>query len=395
MLEILWVFLRLGLTSFGGPIAHLGYFHQEFVVRRNWVNSQQFNGWLAVCQALPGPASSQLGFLIGMHRGGVIGALAAWIGFTLPSALILVLLAIYGLRVHELWLDTLVHGLKLVAVAVVAQAVYSMFSNLCRQWQTRLLGLLGLAVSLWFSGWTGQLLAIGVGAIAGLLTLKHQGPLREAPASLTLAHSPSKSAGLIILTIFGLLLLLLPWLASGVPELRLFDAFYRAGALVFGGGHVVLPLLESATVTSGMVSSGDFLAGYGLTQAVPGPLFTFAAWLGALDPALAGWLGAVVALIAIFLPGLLLVVGILPWWQWISHRSEAMAVFAGINAAVVGVLAAAWVDPIVATSIKSPVDALLALLTTGLLVRKKAPVWLMVILAPALSLVAHWLGLSN
>lgn len=390
-LEILRVFLRLGLTSFGGPVAHIGYFHDEFVTRRRWVSQTQFTSWLAVCQALPGPASSQLGFLIGWHRGGLGGALLAWAGFTLPSALVLVLLAIYGMSVQADWVTMLIHGLKLVAVVVVAQAVWSMYRGLCKEASTQLLAVLGFALSMALGGWLGQIGAIVAGGVIALVFYQSQSVGSDTPVAL--AHAPSRALGL---TLVGLLLgglLLLPWFASLAPSLALFDSFYRAGALVFGGGHVVLPLLESATVATGAVSADAFLTGYGLAQAVPGPLFTFAAWLGALDATLPGWWGAAIALVAIFLPGLLLVVGIMPFWGEISRTQKAMAALAGVNAAVVGVLAAAWIDPIVTSSISSLTDVAIVAIGAALLLWRKYPVWVVVIAMPLLVTLANWLGL--
>lgn len=394
MLEILRVFLRLGLTSFGGPVAHIGYFHREFVARQRWVTDEQFNGWLALCQALPGPASSQLGFLIGWHRAGLIGALLAWVGFTLPSAIGLVLIALYGLQTQAPWFSLVTHGLKIVAIAVVAQAVLGMFRSLCQAMDTRLLAAAGLATSLALGGWTGQVGAIAVGGLVGLIALRPavKSVQREV---LSMAHAPKQTTCLLLLIVMLGLLLLTPWLAQQTPVLQMFDGFYRAGALVFGGGHVVLPLLESATVSTGLVSNDDFLTGYSLTQAVPGPLFTFAAWLGALDPALPGWPGATVALIAVFLPGLLLVLAAIPIWQWLSSQQGAMGALIGINASVVGVLAGAWINPIVLTTIGSITDVVIAITCTGLLLWRKLPVWIIVIIAPAMSVVFNWIAVSG
>ena len=398
MFEILRVFFRLGLTSFGGPVAHIGYFHREFVAKQRWVTDAQFNGWLAVCQALPGPASSQLGFLIGWHRAGPIGALLAWVGFTLPSAFALVLIALYGLDPHTSWFSPITHGLKIVAIAVVAQAVVGMFRSLCQGWDTRLLAAAGLGMSLTLGGWAGQVGGIAVGAVVGLITLRPA--LRSTQkethsAMLGLTHLPNKLTGVTLLAMMLGLLLVPNWLTQETPLLQMFGEFYRAGALVFGGGHVVLPLLESATVSTGLVSNDAFLTGYSLAQAVPGPLFTFAAWLGALNPALPGWAGATVALTAIFLPGMLLVLAVMPVWQWLSSRPDAMGVLAGINASVVGVLAGAWIHPIVLTTIGSFTDVVIAITCTGLLLWKKLPAWTMVILGPAMSLIFNWIALSG
>lgn len=390
-LEILCVFLRLGLTSFGGPVAHIGYFRNEFVTRRRWVTDTQFSSWLAICQALPGPASSQLGFLIGLHRGGMGGALIAWAGFTLPSALALVLVATYGLQMNASWTASVIDGLKLVAVVVVAQAVIGMFNSLCQQTVTRVLSVIGFALALGFGGWAGQLGAIAAG---GLIGFGFCGAHAARPTNVVaLSHSPSARAGTGLLLLMLALLLALPWFAAGQPVLQLFDAFYRAGALVFGGGHVVLPLLESATVTPGLVSSEAFLTGYSIAQAVPGPLFTFAAWLGALDPTVPGFGGAMLALVAIFLPGMLLVTGVLPWWHALSAKPWAFGVLAGMNAAVVGVLAAAWVDPIVLTSVTSMSSFAVACAGAAMLIWRKYPVVLVVVSLPALMVLLDWLGL--
>jgi chromate transporter len=390
-LEILRVFLGLGVSSFGGPVAHIGYFHDEFVLRRRWVSQAQFSGWLAICQALPGPASSQLGFLIGWHRGGLGGALLAWVGFTLPSALVLVLLALYGLTLDADWVTLLVQGLKLVAVVVVGQAIWSMFRSLCQQVTTQLLAVLGFAMSLALGGWLGQIGAIVAG---GLIALAFYRPkLSDLNTESLLNHAPSRTVGVVLLGILLSLLLVLPWLAGAAPALVLFDSFYRAGALVFGGGHVVLPLLETATVSTGAVSADAFVTGYGLVQAVPGPLFTFAAWLGALDANLPGWWGASVALVAVFLPGILLVVGIMPFWQAIHRGRKTMAALAGINAAVVGVLASAWLDPIVTTSVNGFIDLAIVAVGAGMLVWRKYPVWAVVIALPLLAILADWVGL--
>jgi chromate transporter len=390
-LEILRVFLRLGLTSFGGPVAHIGYFRHEFVSRRQWVTDEQFTNWLAICQALPGPASSQLGFLIGMHRGGLGGALLAWAGFTLPSAVALVLMAIYAMQLSAAWVAPVIDGLKLVAVVVVAQAVIGMFRSLCRETVTQILCVAGFALALGLSGWFGQITAIVLGGLAGLFFCARMRPASAQAHSL--GHAPSKRLGFLLLIVMLALLVVLPWLAVHMPRLQMFDSFYRAGALVFGGGHVVLPLLESATVAPGLVSSDAFLTGYSLAQAVPGPLFTFAAWLGALDPTMPNWPGAAMALIAIFLPGILLVAGILPWWRELSHKPRAFGALTGINAAVVGVLAAAWVDPIVTSSITSISSTVVAGVGAALLFWRKSPVWVVVIALPVLTLTLDWASL--
>jgi chromate transporter len=391
-LEVFRVFLHLGLTSFGGPVAHIGFFRNEFVSRRQWVTDEQFAAWLALSQFMPGPASSQLGFLIGLHRAGFRGALAAWVGFTLPSAIVLVALALFGLQIATPWSLALVQGLKLVAVAIVAQAVWGMWSTICRQTSTRIIALLGFALSMWLAGWVGQIGAILGGAILGFVLLR--GSIKPATLKTQLGSRVPKAVGTALLVLFLGLLVLLPWVAKETPVLAMFDAFYRAGALVFGGGHVVLPLLESAVVETGLISRENFLVGYGLAQAVPGPLFTFAAWLGALDPALPGWSGALLALVAIFVPGLLLVCGMLPWWAQFQSVPAAFALFAGVNAAVVGVLAAAWVNPILTTGVTHWSYALIALICTLWLLLGKVAPWKVVLLSAGLALGLHWVGLS-
>lgn len=403
-LDVFRVFLKLGLTSFGGPVAHIGYFRQAFVIERQWLSEAEFASRLALCQALPGPASSQLGFLIGCHRAGWPGGLAAWLAFTLPSAIVLVLLALYALPWASAGTLSIVHGLKLVAVAIVAQAVWGMWGALCRTTGTRILALAGFAVAIWLSGWLGQIGAIVLGAVMGIVLLRQASPTATATATATITstatpHStgfnrPQRFLSMLLLTLAAALLLGLPWLAQQQPVLQMFETFYRAGALVFGGGHVVLPLLQSAVVNTGLISNDAFLVGYGLAQAVPGPLFTFAAWLGALDPTMPGWSGAALALVAIFLPGMLLVAGVMPWWQQWQQNRHAMAILAGVNAAVVGVLASAWVDPIVSTSLRGWVDVLIALICTGWLMLGKAAPWKIVLLAVLLSGLAHWTGLS-
>jgi len=401
LLDVFRVFLKLGLTSFGGPVAHIGYFRQAFVVDRQWLSEADFASRLALCQALPGPASSQLGFLIGCHRAGWLGGLAAWVAFTLPSAIVLVLLALYALPWASAGALSIVHGLKLVAVAIVAQAIWGMWRALCRTTGTRILALAGFAVAIWLSSWLGQIGAIVLGAVVGLVLLRQTTtetttttiPSTPTQPNITGFSRPQRFLSTLLLMLATALLLGLPWLAQQQPVLQMFEMFYRAGALVFGGGHVVLPLLQSAVVNTGLVSNDAFLVGYGLAQAVPGPLFTFAAWLGALDPTLPGWSGAALALVAIFLPGMLLVAGVMPWWQQWQQNRHAIAVLAGVNAAVVGVLASAWVDPIISTSMRGWVDVVIALVCTGWLVLGKAAPWKIVLLAVVLSGAAHWLGL--
>jgi len=401
--EVFRVFGKLGLTSFGGPVAHIGYFRQAFVVERAWLSEAEFTSRLALCQVLPGPASSQLGFLIGWHRAGWLGALAAWLAFTLPSALVLVLLALYGLPWASDGTFSMLHGLKLVAVVIVAHAVWGMWSAMCRTTGTRLLALGGFAMAMWLTGWIGQIGAIALGALIGGLLLKQSTfAVAVSTASDNTNRDINRAVGAVFLAIAASLLLVLPWLTevqptgqpSPQPIWQLFDVFYRAGAFVFGGGHVVLPLLQSAVVDTGRVANDTFLVGYGLAQAVPGPLFTFAAWLGALDPTSPGWLGAIVALVAIFLPGLLLVAGLMPWWQYWQNNQRALWILSGINAAVVGVLASAWIDPIVSTSIRGWTDVVIVLVCTAWLMSGKAGPGKIVLLSLLLAALAHWFELS-
>ncbi len=387
-LTILVVFLKLGLTSFGGPIAHLGYFRDEFVARRRWLDEQAYADLVALCQFLPGPASSQVGFAIGLTRGGFAGALAAWIGFTLPSALLMLAFA-YGVDAFSGPLaQGILHGLKIVAVAVVAQAVWGMARTLAPD---RIRGSIATAavVAVTLAGGAfGQIAAIALGALAGVCLA---GRGIEIPSGVTAewtvaAPFPLKVAGLL-LAIALALLVALPGLAAvgiGGQPLALFDAFYRAGALVFGGGHVVLPLLQESVVATGWMTQADFLAGYGAAQAMPGPLFTIAAYLGAVvGPAPNGVAGAAIAVVAIFLPGLFLVAGALPFWRSIGHVRPVRAAMTGVNAAVVGILGAALYDPVFISAIRSSADFALATVAFVFLVVWRAPPWVIVLLAAA------------
>jgi chromate transporter len=385
--EVLWIFLRLGLTSFGGPLAHLGYFREEFVVRRRWLDPDAFADLLALCQFLPGPASSQLGFAIGLTRAGFRGALAAWTAFTLPSAAALVAFALGAHAAQGPAALGLLHGLKLVAVAIVAQAVWGMARSLCPDAARAAIGLAAAATTLALARaqavYAGQLLVLAGGGLAGLLLCR---PAQDtAPAAATAPRPPavasplSRRAGLLALGVFSALLVGLPWLGRW-PAADLFAAFYRAGALVFGGGHVVLPLLSDAFVATGRLSDSVFLAGYGAAQAVPGPLFTFAAYLGAvLSPAPYRVAGAALALVAIFLPGLLLVSAALPFWHDLRRQSFAQAVMRGINASVVGLLGAALYNPIGTGSLRTLGDAGVALTGFILLTVWRAPPLLIVV----------------
>jgi chromate transporter len=371
LLEVLLVFSRLGLTSFGGPIAHLGYFRAEFVARRKWLSEKAYADLVALCQFLPGPASSQVGISLGLYRAGLAGALAAWLAFTLPSALVLMAFA-YGLAAHPLWANAgWVHGLKLAAVAVVAQAVWSMGRALCPDRARATLALAVAFLVLAVQGAAVQVLAIAAGGVIGWRFL----PLADHEPHLAVGFPVSRRLGSLLLALFFALLVGLPLAAGGASAtLAAFDAFYRAGSLVFGGGHVVLPLLRAAVVPSGWVSDADFLAGYGAAQAVPGPLFTFAAYLGVvMKGPLHGWAGGLICLVAIFLPAFLLVVGVLPFWEQLRRHRPVAAAFNGVNAAVVGLLLAALYDPIWTGTVHSHGDFILAAGGFAALVLWKVP----------------------
>ena len=378
--EVLLVFLKLGVSCFGGPIAHIGYFREEFVVRRQWLDEQAYVDLVALCQFLPGPASSQVGFSIGLMRAGYRGALAAWTGFTLPSAIVLVLFA-YGASTLRGPAGTgLLHGLKLVAVAIVAQAVWGMARTLCPDRERASIAAVAALIILFSTSSVAQIGAILLGGLAGLWLC------RGAPPTVA-GHIPmpvSRNAGLVSLTAFFVLLVGLPILQSlGISQgVALFEAFYRSGALVFGGGHVVLPLLREAFVTPGWVSDDSFLAGYGAAQAVPGPLFTFAAYLGAVvSPSPHGIAGASLGLFGIFLPGILILLGALPFWDTFRKRAGAQAMMRGVNAAVVGLLGAALYNPVWTSSVNTPGDFGVALVGFVLLTVWRAPPLLVVVVS--------------
>ena len=373
-LEVLTIALRLGLTSFGGPIAHLGYFRDEYVVRRKWLDEKSYADLVALCQFLPGPASSQVGMAIGISRAGLPGALAAWLGFTLPSALLLVAFAFgvnaVGTAAAAGWL----HGLKIVAVAVVAQAVWGMAKSLCPDRQRATLAIGAAIVTLGWPTAGGQVVSIIVAGIIGWSFLT--------PTALgshgNVRFPVSKRAGVIAWIIFFALLLGLPLIRplAQSHSLDVFDSFFRVGSLVFGGGHVVLPLLKSEVVSPGWITNEQFVAGYCATQAVPGPLFTFSAYLGAV---MNGWSGALLTLVAIFLPSFLLVIGALPFWDLLRASSKFQSVLSGINAAVVGLLLAALYKPVWTSAILSPADFSLGLVGFGLLMFWKWPPWIVVV----------------
>ena len=361
--EVFRAFLRLGLTSFGGPVAHLGYFRAAFVERRRWLDDRAFTDLVALCQFLPGPASSQTGFALGLLRAGLPGALAAWAGFTLPSAILMVLFA-YGAAFVGVGL---LHGLKLVAVAVVAQAVFGMARTLCPDRPRATIATVAAVLLLLAPGAAAQFAALALGALAGLAI-----GAEAAPPAAALAGAIGRRTGIACLALYAALLL--------APLPPLFAAFYRSGALVFGGGHVVLPLLRDALVAPGLVTDPAFLAGYGAAQAVPGPLFTFAAYLGAVA---AGLPGAALALVAIFLPGMLALLGTLPFWDAVRAAPRAQAAMRGLNAAVVGILAAALYTPVWTGAVLRPADFAVVLIGFVLLAAWRAPPLLVVALGAA------------
>ncbi|CAM4007000.1 Chromate transporter [Bordetella tumbae] len=372
------IFLRLGLTSFGGPIAHLGYFRDEFVTRRQWLTERSYADLVALCQFLPGPASSQVGLAIGLSRAGYTGALAAWAGFTLPSAIVLILFALGISSYGDVVPSGVLHGLKVVAVAVVAQAVWGMARNLCPDApRATLMAAASCFVLLVPSIWS-QVAVIVMAAVVGLLWFKPQ----QASSDDRFPIPIKRRTGVLWLTIFFALLIVLPMLVTVFPNqaLAMVDAFYRAGALVFGGGHVVLPLLQAEVVPTGWVSNESFLAGYGAAQAVPGPLFTFAAFLGAsMNAAPSGWLGAWICLLAIFAPAFLLVAGALPFWESLRRNARMQAALSGINAGVVGLLLAALYQPVWTSAILAPQDFALVLVALVALMFWKLPPWLVVL----------------
>jgi chromate transporter len=388
--EVFLSFLRMGLTSFGGPVAHLGYFRTEFVERRRWLDDRSYSDLVALCQFLPGPASSQVGMALGLARAGWLGALAAWVGFTLPSAIALIAFA-YGIAQYgDLGSSGAVHGLKVVAVAVVAQAVWGMAKTLCPDRLRAGFALFAALLTLVLPSAVGQVGAILISGLLGWWRLE----LTPQAAVPQQSYGVSKNAGIVALALFAAPLVGLPlWAAaSGSTLLSLIDGFYRAGALVFGGGHVVLPLLQSTVVPSGAVSNADFLAGYGAAQAVPGPLFTFAAYLGAvMQGPLSGWLGGLAFLVVIFVPAFLLVVAALPFWDALRRREGIQSAMAGVNAGVVGILLSALYDPVWSSAILSKADFGVALAAFGLLVYARVSPVIVVALAAAAGWLLSWM----
>lgn len=390
--EVLWTFFLLGISAFGGPVAHLGYFRRSFVDRKKWLDDEEYGALLALCQFLPGPASSQVGFCVGLHRAGLLGGIFAWIGFTLPSALLMVAVAhyLFAFQTSPLAHGAL-HGLQLAAVAVVAQAVWLMAQSLCPDTPRRALALLCAAVLGLIPGTMGQLFVLLIGGLTGWATLDDSGLVRHRETRRLAREWPAAkqelqlhAPALLCLFLFGALLLAAfilplqgPWAMAG--------AFYRSGALVFGGGHVVLPLLHDAVVAPGWVSPQNFLAGYGAAQAMPGPLFTVASYLGMLA---GGYQGAAIATVAIFLPGLLLVGGTLPYWQALRARPYVAAMMKGLNAAVVGLLGAAFIDLLTISTIQSYYDLPIILFALALLTAGRARPILVVIFCAAAGAVA-------
>jgi len=388
--EVFCAFLRLGLTSFGGPIAHLGYFHDDLVVRRKWLDEKVYADLVALSQFLPGPASSKIGIAAGLSRAGYAGALAAWAGFTLPSAIALVLFA-YGVSAlgdaaGSGWL----HGLKVAAVAVVAQAVLLMMRALAPDRARATLAVVAAALVLAVPSSLGQIAAILLGGLVGVTMLRTEAPSDH----VAMPHAVTRTAAVTAIILFFAILLGLPLLLAVYPShsMRVFEAFYRAGSLVFGGGHVVLPLLQAAVVPPGWVANDAFLAGYGAAQAVPGPLFTFSAYLGVvMGPQPNGWAGATLCLVAMFLPSFLLVIGPLPFWDELRRQSWARSALRGVNAAVVGLLLAALYNPVWTAGIAGPGDFALAIIAFLLLFMWKTPPWLVVAICAIGGGVLAWL----
>ncbi len=381
-LEVLAVASRLGVTSFGGPVAHIGYFRDEYVVRRGWLDEESFAELIALCQFLPGPASSQLGIAVGIRRAGLIGGFMAWLGFTLPSAVALILFA-YGVHEFSGEVGDWLHGLKIVAAAVVAFALWGMGRNLTPDRQRITIAVVAAAVVLSTGGLATQLAVIAGGAVLGLIFLRP-------PEVQVGGEAPAQGGariGAVALVLFFIILFALPVASSLTDDtlIAITDSFYRSGSLVFGGGHVVLPLLEAEVVPPGWVTKDEFLAGYGAAQAVPGPLFTFSSYLGTvMDATNPRWVGGLVALLAIYVPSFLLVTGVLPFWERLRGFTLVRRGLIGVNAAVVGLLLAALYDPVWTSAIKAPEDFALAVGAFALLAFWRTPPWLVVLLTAAI-----------
>lgn len=373
LLEIFFVSTRLGFTSFGGPVAHLGYFHDEYIRKRKWMDEKNYADLVALCQFLPGPASSQVGIGIGVMRAGVLGGIVSFLGFTFPSvvALIVFALVLQGVDASQAgW----IHGLKIVAVAVVAHAILGMASNLTPDLKRKAIALIALVVTLLWQTAYSQISVIVLAGVIGFFIYKHQ----QQESTSKMSFPISRRFGVACLVLFFSLLIALPIIREATANywVAMFDSFYRSGALVFGGGHVVLPLLEREFVPTGWLTEEAFLAGYGATQAVPGPLFTFAAYLGAV---MNGWTGGLLATVAIFLPAFLLILGTLPFWESLRHNPKIKGAFMGVNAAVVGILISAFYAPIWTSSIVVPMDFAFAAILFSMLVYWKLPPWIVVV----------------
>lgn len=383
--EMFWVFFKLGLTSFGGPIAHIGYFHKLFVEQKKWFSAEEYAEIVSLCQFLPGPTSSQVGMSIGLKCGGISNAFAAWLGFTIPSMLIMIA-AGYGILTFDgTSLTTILHVLKLLAAAVILQAVLSMAKTLTPDWTRRILALTATIILVVNPTALMQLFVLGAGIIAGIFLSGNKSAEIQKTESKSKTYSYAsfiQKLGPVSAIIFGILLFALPLLAIAYtsPIIEIANIFFQSGALVFGGGHVVLPLLQSQLVPNGLISHTDFMAGYGMAQAIPGPLFTFAAYLGVMMPTgLPAWISGIVCLIMIFLPAILIVLAVIPFWDSIRGNSYIKAGLYGINAVVVGLLLAALINPILILSLKSGFDIIIILGLFLLLVFSRLPVWLVIL----------------
>ncbi len=382
MFSLFLTFLRLGLTSFGGPVAHLSFFRSEFVERKKWMSEKDYADLVALCQFLPGPASSQVGLAIGYYQRSYLGAIMAWLGFTLPSALLMIMFAL-GISHYEIPNGALL-GLKLVAMAVVAQAVLGMGRSFCREYKTQMVALVSALVLVFFPGFLIQLFVIIVGALIGRLLFNKPS---KSSVKNALDSQSSRAVAIGFVSFFFFLLFTLPLIATQTNNqgFVLFDIFYRVGSLVFGGGHVVLPMLQAELVPQGLVSPDQFLAGYGAAQAVPGPLFTFSAFLGATSLSIkSAWFGGLLCLIAIFLPSFLLVLGCLPYWDRLREYAGVQAALVGVNASVVGLLVAAFYQPMLVSTISTPYHVVFGLLAFSALQQFKLPPWLVVLLGAVL-----------
>lgn len=390
--DLFWTFLKLGLTAFGGPIAHIGYFREDFVSRRKWLSDTHFGEIVSLCQFLPGPSSSQVGFLIGLIRGGPIGAVLAWLAFTLPSAIAMTAFAYSVVNLNGPVGQAVIHGLKLVAIIIVTQAVWGMSRNFTADRPRIAIAFSSFAIILLSAHPLAQLAAIAGSGVLGLMILQPATIAQSQPVRIPV----SRRIGISALVLFFAILFGLPLFAEGHDLVAFMAKFYESGALVFGGGHVVLPLLETKFVASGVIDHDTFIAGYGATQAVPGPLFTFASYLGAVAPnGPRGIEGALIATVAIFLPGFLLVLGVAPFWNALQSNRAFRGAIAGASASVVGVLASALYQPIWMSTIQSSTDIVLVFFGLLLLMKWNMPSWVIVITLPALMLTFTGLGFAS